>query len=206
MSLLSLDSTTRKFYIGCYLSEEPPNDRSYHLPVRNLPGQGSDFVNLESLIETSNPEELMAPPEDFELPIEDVQSGFERWTIEFAVGERNFSNDTEFTDSLFYAFYLGPFGLVKSDFYAVIGSTTTFDTDTQFKDSLFYGFYYSPGISVPGEFYINFSIGGVDYGNDTQFLDSLFYAFYLGARQTSIRREPLPIAVPDFYTIPLDNC
>lgn len=126
MALLTLNSDTRKFYIGSYLAEDAPSDRTYHLPIRDEPGR-TDIV-LEHLVETSNVEELHAPPEDFELPPEEIQAGETYWSVNFSLGEEDFSNDPQFIDSLFYAFYYGaisrgrdpePLAIAPSDFYTV---------------------------------------------------------------------------------------
>lgn len=114
------------FYVGSYLQEEEPTDREYQIPIIDEPGRLDD--NFEHVVETSNVEELDAPPEQFDLPPEDIQSGYTRWVVDLSSGADDFGNDTQFVDSLFYSFYYGAIGrgrdpeplpIAPSDFYTI---------------------------------------------------------------------------------------
>jgi hypothetical protein len=107
------------FYLGKYLvTDSIPRDEVWLLPKDN------DF---ESFIETSNVEELRANPEDFDIVVESVQSGSEKYFRVESPDVPDYERK-RISDSMFYGFYYGYAGrgrdqqgvpIAPGDFYTV---------------------------------------------------------------------------------------
>jgi len=164
------------FYLGCYLIQQDSLEPSFE-------GHEWELPDIQHAKETSNVEELLMDPEDFDTVPEQIQFGCAQWT-----DDEGFTPD----DAAYEQFY------VRQEFFYVREFTPTdYFTEFYVRDEPFYVRGFAPTdlfteFYVKGDFYVR-GFSPTDHWVEFYVKDEPFY----------VRNFT---GVDFFYTVPEEVC